>query len=63
METHHYAFGLLSGWWERRQFEVMLWPWKDGDAGGEKVEGKGREMREPKREGNLPIATSEQAEW
>ena len=28
----------------------MPWPWKDGDAGGEKVEGKGREVR-----GNLPI--------
>jgi hypothetical protein len=39
-------------------------PWKDGDAGGEKVEGKGkgRDVREPKRQGSLAIATSEQAE-
>ena len=64
METHHHAFGLPSGWWERTQFEVMPRPWKDGDIGGEKVEGKGkgREVREPKRQGSLVIATSEQAE-
>jgi hypothetical protein len=42
-------------------------PWKDGDAGGEKVDGKngkgkGRDVKEPKRQGSLAIATSEQAE-
>ena len=64
METHHHAFGLPSGWWERTQFEVMPRPWKDGDVGGEKVDGKGkgREVKEPKRQGSLAIATSEQAE-
>jgi hypothetical protein len=70
METHHHAFGLPSGWWERTQFEVMPRPWKDSDVGGgdgEKVDGKdgkgkGREVREPKRQGSLAIATLEQAE-
>jgi len=68
METHHHAFGLPSGWWEWTQFEVMPRPWKDGDVGGEeKVDGKdgigkGRDVREPKRQGSLAIATSEQAE-
>jgi hypothetical protein len=74
METHHHAFGLPSGWWERTQFEVMPRPWKGGggDVGGEEKEkekvdgkegkGKGREVREPRRQGSLAIATSEQAE-
>jgi len=74
METHHHAFGLPSGWWERTQFEVMPRPWKDGGGGDvgsaalEKegvVKGKGREgreVKEPKRQGSIAIATSEQAE-
>ncbi|KIM89615.1 hypothetical protein PILCRDRAFT_812439 [Piloderma croceum F 1598] len=68
METHHHAFGLPTGWWERTQFEVMPRPWKDGDVGGEEKidgkdgKGKGREVGEPKRLGSLVIATLEQAE-
>ena len=68
METHHWAFGLPSGWWERTQFEVMPRPWKDGDGGemekdGEIAkDGKGKGKEKPKREGSIGVATSEQAE-
>ncbi|KIM74441.1 hypothetical protein PILCRDRAFT_92606 [Piloderma croceum F 1598] len=43
----------------------MPGPWKKSDIGGEeKIDGKGegKEVREPKRQGSLAIATSEQAE-